>query len=135
VLNEYGLEPDENGKDSDLTDIEVSYFSDNGFFGVLVAKNTNIVTGTFGLFPMGKQVCELRKMYLIKTERGRGLGKFILTTAIQTAREKGFRKIVLETISPLKEAISLYRKYGFIEVPPKQISKRVDRAFELNLDE
>jgi hypothetical protein len=75
VLKEYGLEPDENGKDRDLTDIELSYFSGNGFFGVLVGKNTDIITGTFGLFPMAKHICELRKMYLIKTERGRGIGE------------------------------------------------------------
>lgn len=135
VLKEYGLEPDENGKDSDLDNIELNYFSDSGFFGVLVEKKTNIITGTFGLFPTAKHICELRKMYLLKKERGKGLGKFILTAAIQTARERGYTKMVLETISPLKEAISLYQKYGFKEIPPKQISKRVDQAFELNLEE
>jgi GNAT superfamily N-acetyltransferase len=133
VLREYGLVPDENGKDSDLSDIGLSYFSDNGFFGVLVGRNTNIITATFGLFPVAGHICELRKMYLLKPERGRGLGKFILTTALQIARERGYMKVVLETISPLKEAISLYQKYGFREVPPKQISNRVDRAFELDL--
>ena len=33
-------------------------------------------------------------------------------------REKQVEKIILETISPLKEAIPLYKKYDFKEIAP-----------------
>src|SRR5712672_1711590 len=82
-LREFGLHPDENGKDRDLNDIESSYLSNNGFFGVVVHKKTNLIVGCFGLFPVDDHICELRKMYLLKETRGNGLGKFILDTAIQ----------------------------------------------------
>jgi len=133
TLTEYGLNPQLHGKDSDLDDIERNYFATNGYFGVTVNIRANISVGTFGLFTLNTDICELRKMYLLKEMRGRGLGKFILNTAIKTAEEKHFKKIILETISPLTVAIALYKQYGFKEVKPKEINERVDRAFELDL--
>lgn len=133
VLQEYKLKPSETGKDNDLNDIEQSYFSNDGYFGVVVNINSNEIVGTFGLFAISKDVCELRKMYLLKQVRGKGLGRCILTYAIELAKEKHYTKIVLETISPLKEAISLYKQNGFKEVSPLEVNERVDRAFELKL--
>jgi putative acetyltransferase len=133
-LREFGLNPDENGKDKDLNDIENSYLSDNGFFGVVLHTETNLITGCFGLFHVNDNICELRKMYLLKETRGKGLGNFILDTAIHTAREKYYKKIILETISVLTTAIILYKQYGFKEIKPKEINDRVDQAFELDIE-
>src|SRR5712672_2361264 len=114
-LKEFALNPDITGKDSDLNNIEDSYLSNNGFFGVAVNTEKNNIVGTFGLFAANKDICELRKMYLLKEARARGLGKFILQTAIHIAKERQFKKIILETISPLTVAISLYKQFGFKE--------------------
>lgn len=133
-LREFGLYPDSNGKDKDLNDIESSYLSNNGFFGVVVHMETNLIVGCFGLFPMNDSICELRKMYLSKETRGKGLGKFILDAAIHTAREKHYKKIILETISVLTTAIFLYKQYGFKEIKPREINARVDQAFELDIE-
>lgn len=132
-LTEYGLRFDETSKDEDLNDIEKNYSSGNGFFGVAVETKTNHIVGTFGLFPVTQEICELRKMYLLKEYRGQGVGQFILKSAIQTAKEKQYHKIFLETISPLEAAISLYKKNGFTEIKPREINERTDQAFELNL--
>lgn len=133
ALREYGLQPDESGKDHDLNDIENNFFSANGFFGIAIEKNTHRPVGTFGLYKVDNSICELRKMYLMKEYRGQGLGQMMLENAIEMAKLLGYQKIVLETISPLKEAISLYMKYGFEEITPAYINDRVDQAFELNL--
>lgn len=133
VLQEYHLPFSETGKDDDLNDIEQNYFKRNGYFGTAIDTSTNEIVGTFGLYAKNKDICELRKMYLIKTARGQGLGRFILMAAIELAKEKKYTKIVLETITPLKEAISLYKRYGFKEIPPSEINERVDQAFELQL--
>jgi putative acetyltransferase len=132
-LTEFGLRFDETGKDKDLNDIEKNYSYGNGFFGVAVQTGTNQIVGTFGLFPLSPEVCELRKMYLQKEIRGGGVGQFILQTAIQIAKEKQFHKIFLETISPLTAAISLYKKSGFTDIKPREINERTDQAFELDI--
>lgn len=133
ILKEYNLLPDEDGKDKDLYDLERNYFANSGFFGVAINDETEEIIGTFGLASINQDLCELRKMYLSKKFRGRGIGKFILHTAIDISKQLHYHKIVLETISPLKEAIALYKQSGFLEIPPHEINVRVDRAFELDI--
>ncbi len=131
VLNEYGLKPDSNSTDKDLDSIEESYFSNNGFFGVVEIEG--LVVATVGLHKIDASTCELRKMYSLPSQRGRGLGKSIMEFALSKAKELGYTRVILETASPLKEAIGLYKKYGFKEFSPEHLSARCDQAFELYL--
>ena len=133
VLKEYNLKPDPEATDADLKDIERSYFERGGTFYVLQEKDGSII-GAYGLYPAEKQTCELRKMYLHSAYRGKGLGKFLLDSALSEARQLGFKMMILETASVLKEAISLYKNYGFIEYQPKHLSSRCDQAFILELE-
>lgn len=132
VLKEYGLKPDPDRTDADLKDIESSYFGRGGTFFVLENEDGSIV-GAYGIYSIDKQTCELRKMYMYKAHRGKGLGKFLLEDALAKARQLGFRKMVLETASVLKEAIALYKSYGFVEYTPDHLSSRCDQAFSLVL--
>jgi putative acetyltransferase len=132
VLKEYGLKPDPACTDADIKDIESSYFGRGGTFFVLEAEDGSIV-GAYGLYPIDEQTCELRKMYLHKAYRGKGLGRLLLEDALSKARQLDFNKMILETASVLKEAISLYRSYGFVEYKPDHLSSRCDQAFSLEL--
>lgn len=131
VLKEYGLRPDSNSTDKDLDAIEESYFSNNGFLGVIEVEN--VIVATVGLHRVDENTCELRKMYSLPSQRGKGLGKRMLEFALSKARELGYSRVILETASPLKEAIGLYRKYGFRAFNPEHLSTRCDQAFELYL--
>jgi putative acetyltransferase len=73
-------------------------------------------------------------MYLHKVHRGKGLGKFLLEDALSKARQLGFEKMILETASVLKEAIALYKSYGFKEFMPDHLSSRCDQAYRLELN-
>ncbi len=132
VLKEYGLKPDPQATDADLRDIERSYFERGGTFFVLEDRGGSII-GAYGLDPIDEKACELRKMYLHKSHRGKGLGKFLLDSALAQAREFGFARVTLETASVLKEAIALYKSYGFVEYKPDHMSSRCDQAFVLEL--
>ena len=115
-----------------LDDIESSYFKRGGTFLVLEEKDGPII-GAYGLFPLEEKMCELRKMYLHKAYRGKGLGKFLMDDALARAKHLGFKKMVLETASVLKEAIALYKHYGFTEYQPDHLSSRCDQAYSLIL--
>jgi len=132
VLIEYGLKPDPDSTDTDIKDIELSYFERGGLFFVLEEKGSSII-GAYGLYPLDEQTCELRKMYLQKEYRGRGLGRMLLEDALSQARRLGFRRIVLETASVLTEAIALYKSYGFVEYTPEHMSSRCDQAYMYEL--
>lgn len=132
VLGEYGLKPDPGCTDADLDDIEQSYLARGGVFYVLEEENGSLI-GSYGLYPMEPGVCELRKMYLHRACRGRGLGRRLLEDALIQARQSGFRRITLETASVLKEAIRLYERYGFRPFQAGHLSRRCDQAYALDL--
>ncbi len=146
VLGEYGLLAEHEGVDADLADIESNYLRRGGLFD-LVFEDTgdyplphsrgsvlaDRLIGTVGLYPREGGVAELRKMYLLKSARGKGLGKMLLERVLARARDLGFRRIELETSSKLIEAIGLYKKYGFAPFSPEHIACRCDQAYALDL--
>ncbi len=129
VLREYGLQPDPETTDKDLDDIEKEYFSRGGYFGV-IELNSEIVA-TVGIYKISSSTCELRKMYCASKYRGKGIGKKLLEHSLMIAGKLGFSRVVLETASPLVEAVHLYKKYGFIEYTPEHLAARCDQAYEL----
>ena len=150
VLAEYHLKPDPDGTDADLRDIEQSYLARGGLFFVLEEEDGSII-GSYGLYPIsdcGLQIadstcgaaastqpraCELRKMYLRRDYRSKGLGRLLLEEALANARRLGFRRVTLETASVLKEAIHLYEAYGFTPYHTDHLSPRCDQAYMLEL--
>ena len=132
ILREYGLNPDPEGTDSDLKNIEKNFEDNGGCFDVLLNSTNNLV-GTVALFKLAEDVCELRKMYLHPLERGKGKGKFLLEHALKRAKELGFRKVTLETATVLQEAITMYKKYGFREFEGENASSRCDQTYFLNI--
>lgn len=134
VLREYALQPDPGGTDRDLVDIESHYTNNGGYFGLLDRDGpAGEMAATVGIRRIDTDTCELRKMYMLPHLRGRGLGRRLLEYALGKAAELEYRRVTLETASPLKEAIALYLKYGFTEIYPEHLSNRCDKAFEYHL--
>ena len=102
VLREYGLSPDPEGTDADLPKIEEHYR--DGWFSVLEVDGQ--IIGSVGLLPHAGTVMELRKMYLHRDWRGRGLGRLLLNQALDEARKRGARRVVLGTARVLGEAVA-----------------------------
>jgi ribosomal protein S18 acetylase RimI-like enzyme len=57
-------------------------------------------------------------MWVAESARGLGLGRRLLATLEQLARDSGAGVVQLETNDALVEAIALYRSTGYEEVPP-----------------
>ncbi len=88
ILNEYGLKTDPRKTDNDLADIESNYINRNGIFDLLENEKGEVIA-TVGLYNIDSTICELRKMYLLKSERGKGYGKLLLNHALKRAKELG----------------------------------------------
>lgn len=81
-----------------------------------VVHERDAVAGGAGVFPtsgLPEDTCELSKMYLAPSFRGRGYGDILIHRCIEKAREFGYNYMYLETMPELKSAISLYEKTGF----------------------
>ncbi len=133
ILRDYGLSPDPSSTDIDLSDIETHYFKNGGTFEVLIDTTKQSIIGTVGLWRIDDDNVELRKMYLDKNYRGNGLGRYLIEHAIFSACKIGFKHMVLETASVLKEAVALYSRYGFTVCHPHHLAARCDIAMELDL--
>jgi putative acetyltransferase len=133
ILSEFELEGDLESTDSDLNNIEKNYIDSGGVFELIEDSDGNLL-GTYGLFPLDRATCELRKMYFVPQLRGRGLGRQVLERARRYARSQGFKAIRLETISVLDQAIRLYTRFGFVPTDTTHTSSRVDQTYILMLD-
>jgi putative acetyltransferase len=132
ILRAYGLSPDHSTTDIDMSDLQSYYHQAGGCFDVLVERKSSRIIGTVGLRPMDATTIELRKMYLHTDYRGRGLGRFLLEHALTEARRRGFRRVLLETATVLREALALYRHAGFQPcVSAHACAKRCDLTMEL----
>lgn len=81
-----------------------------------VVENEGVVLGGGGIFHtagLPPDTCELVKMYLHPSIRGRGFGKQIIEHCILTAKLNGFKAVYLETMPELKQALNAYEKFGF----------------------
>jgi len=81
-----------------------------------LAELNNKIVGGGGIYPtdgLPGDTCELVKMYLLPEARGFGLGRTLIEKCIEAAAENGFKKIYLETMPELKQALSVYEKFGF----------------------
>ena len=133
VMAEYGLSSDLEGNDADLKNVVASYGERGGAFRVATSAEGRIV-GCGGLYPIDEREAEIRRMYLLPEARGVGVGRALLEELITFAKERRFERLVLETASVLEEAISLYRKRGFVPVAPRgPILRQCDQAYALQL--
>lgn len=75
------------------------------------------IMGTVALIPMADDVYELGKMAVSEAYQGRKVGQLLLQHCIDFGKEQGWKKLVLYSNTILENAIHIYRKYGFVEVP------------------
>jgi putative acetyltransferase len=81
-----------------------------------VAEVNNEIVGGGGIYPtdgLDNDTCELTKMYLLPKARGIGLGRSLIEKCLEQAKEKGYKKIYLESMPELKQALKVYEKFGF----------------------
>jgi putative acetyltransferase len=69
---------------------------------------------------LAEGVCELKRLYVSDSARGRGRGRQLTEALIASASEAGFTLMRLDTGDRLTEAIALYESMGFARIPPYQ---------------
>jgi GNAT superfamily N-acetyltransferase len=88
-----------------------------GTFLVAWIGETPVGCGGWRTLPTDGQVAEVKRMYVHPKWRGRGVGSAILQALEESARRERKRRIILETGVRQPEAIALYRKQGYAQIP------------------
>jgi GNAT superfamily N-acetyltransferase len=86
---------------------------------LLLARQAAEPVGCVGVKRLATGIAEIKRLYVVQSFRGTGLGRRLLEAAIECARQIGFRSVRLDSHSEhMHAAIALYRKLGFAEIPP-----------------
>lgn len=113
VLGEYGLGWQPETADRDVVKVERYYYQAGGQFWV-VLQGADLV-GTAAYYPVarGEKAVEIRKMYLLPSVRGKGLGRYLLQELEKAIQAAGWQQIWVETATVLRSAVRLYESHGY----------------------
>jgi ribosomal protein S18 acetylase RimI-like enzyme len=86
---------------------------------LLLARESGAAVGIVGLKPLAPGIAEIKRLYVVPDARGAGLGRILAERAVAAAAAKGYERVRLDTHRPsMAAAIALYRRLGFVDIPP-----------------
>jgi GNAT superfamily N-acetyltransferase len=122
-----------------VLDSLVKYIEHRSEGEIWVAEYKGQIIGSIGIVCTDKNTAQLR-WFLIEPEfRGIGLGRQLMTIAVDYCKQKKFRRVFLWTMQGLKVAYHLYSSFGFMPVEQLENNtwKRgvVEERWELSIND
>ena len=84
---------------------------------VVVAYDRDRPVGCGAIREFEKNAMEVKRMYTVPGYRGKGIATRVLDELEKWSNELGFLKCILETGLRQPEAIALYKKAGYVNIP------------------
>jgi GNAT superfamily N-acetyltransferase len=91
------------------------FSGDRGAFLLAYVGEEPVGCGAVRLLEAGD--AELKRMYVVPRVRGQGVARAVLAALEEEARRLGAKRLILETGNKQVEALALYRREGFVEIP------------------
>ncbi len=114
VFDEYGFPFAENDYDADLADPAKYYDGHSGWFAI-AEDGDGWAIGCIGLTDEGDGLFELHRLYVLAEQRKSGAGSALVGWVLETARERGARKVILYSDTHFRDAHRLYERFGFVQ--------------------
>lgn len=120
LFNEYaeaiGIDLTFQNFEEELLHIADIYMPPEG--ALLLAMHEGLPAGCVGLRRIDAHRCEMKRLYVRPTSRGKGLGNTLCRKIISKGCQLGYREMLLDTLSTMVGAQKLYRAHGFKETEP-----------------
>lgn len=103
--------------EQELAELPGAYAEPEG--RLLLAYCNEELAGCVALRMIGRNTCEMKRLFVRERFRGKGVGRSLVKAIIRNAKAIGYRRMRLDTIPPkMNDAIVLYRNLGFKEIAP-----------------
>ncbi|WP_026839114.1 GNAT family N-acetyltransferase [Gillisia sp. JM1] len=102
---------------------------------IFFVKDNEEIIGCVALMKMEDDIFELTKMAVIPAAQGKNIGQKLMEHTINFTKDKNWKKLIIYSNRKLENAIYIYKKYGFVEIPIEENNpySRGDIKMELHL--
>ena len=102
--------------EEEVADLPGKYSPPSG--RLYLARVHGETVGCIALRPIEEGICEMKRLFLRDSARGKGIGVALIEKVISDAVEIGYERMRLDTYPPkMGKAVSLYEAHGFYEIP------------------
>ena len=101
---------------AELTQLREIYGPPSGC--LLLASQREALVGCGAVRRLSSQACEMKRLYVRPEARGANLGRILAEGLVAKARSLGYARMLLDTLSGMLPAQTLYRSLGFRETSP-----------------
>jgi len=109
-------------------DDEMARFPD-GYEFLLLAKLGDKPVGAVALKKHDKNVCEMKRLFVLSSAQGTGTGRKLCERLLDEAKEQGYTTMLLDSLKRLETAVKLYQKLGFEEIEPYNFNPADDVVY------
>jgi putative acetyltransferase len=100
----------------ELEVLDSEYGPPGGYF--VLASWSGAFVGCGGLRRVDDSACEMKRLYIAPTHRGKGIGQAIARALIAQAGEAGYKSVLLDTLPSMAAAQHIYLGLGFMPTGP-----------------
>jgi putative acetyltransferase len=107
---------DYQGNDAEFTNLPGKYAAPKGC--VLLADRGGEIEGCIALREVSADICEMKRLYVRPSARGRQVGHMLIERLIAEARVAGYREMRLDVQEKSVSARKLYAAFNFVAAEP-----------------
>ncbi|MEM6700820.1 MAG: GNAT family N-acetyltransferase [Bacteroidota bacterium] len=102
------------GFEEELANLPGKYAAPSG--ALLLAKWKKEAVGCVAFRALSDSICEMKRMYVKPTFRGKGIGKALVVHLLDVAKARSYKSMCLDTHPTMLVAHQLYAQFGFKEI-------------------
>jgi len=84
---------------------------------IFFVRENDRILGTVALMKIDEGIFELTKMAVATAAQGKNIGQKLMQHTLDFAKSRGWEKLIIYSNRKLENAIHIYKKYGFKEIP------------------